>query len=99
MLLNWGLGRSLAAEVCASIRPAKLPAAFCVRSVLVCVESTNEAARTPLVTNAIDWPVTPAGQLEPEGLQPLATFDCIVRNCGRIREVSIWFASRLLCKR
>ena len=33
---------------------------------------------------------TPEGQPEPEGAQPLLTFDCMARKDGRMGAASIW---------
>src|ERR1043166_787868 len=96
MLPNCWLGRRCAASVVCSMRPAKFPAAFGARSVGVEDEFTNALVRMPVVTSGIDAPATPAGHPEPSGLHPLATFDCIDRNCGRIGAAPIWLASSWL---
>ena len=91
--LNCWFGRRCALSVVCSIRPAKFPAAFCCRSVIVVEEFTNALVTIPLLTNGTGAPATPPGHPLPSGLQPFARLDCIAVNEGRIGPALIWLAS------
>src|SRR5258708_3084349 len=99
MELNCWLGRRCAASVVCSMRPAKLPAAFCWRSVIVVEELTNALVTIPLATSGTVVPGAPEGQPVPSGLQPFARLDCISVNEGRIGEALIWLTSVWLYRR
>src|SRR5882724_7474412 len=58
------------------MRPAKLPAAFCCKSVIVVDEFTNALVTIPFATSGTALATTPTGHPVPSGLQPFVRFHC-----------------------
>src|SRR5713226_2013634 len=98
-LLNCWFGRRRAANVVCSMRPAKLPAAFCCRSVAVVEELTNALVSVPLATSGTASPGAPDGHPVPSALHPFFTFACMAWKEGRIGAELIWLASAWLYSR
>src|SRR3981081_2652827 len=91
--LNCWFGRRCAFKVFCSMRPAKLPAAFCCRSVIVVDELTNVLVTMPFATTGTAAGPIPEGQPLPSGLQPLDRLDCNAVNDERIGAELTWLAS------
>src|SRR4030081_2252560 len=91
--LNCWLGRRWAARVFCSMRPAKLPAAFCCRSVIVVEEFAKVLVMVPLVTSGTVVDATPDGHPVPSGLHDFDRFDCIAVNEDKIGDALIWLRS------